>query len=173
MVLGRTIRGIILCLCTSGTLFAFSPELGIVLPRGGTRGQEVVINLHGKRLYEPQEIIFYKPGISVVSLEKVSEKRVKVKLNIAADAPLGEHPLRLRCKGGVTYMRTFWVGQFPVVNEKEPNNEFAAPQAVPMNSTVHGVAGTEDADYFDMPVTFDEVEYNAVVTVVFEVSKAE
>lgn len=133
---------------SASSLAAFSPELGVVLPRGGTRGQQVDLHLHGKYLHEPQEIIFYKPGISVVSLEKVNDKHVKAKVSIAPDAPLGEHPLRLRCKGGVTYMRTFWVGQFPVVREKEPNNEFAKPQVIALNHTVHGTAGTEDEDHY-------------------------
>lgn len=148
MMLGKTIRSAVWTVLVSGTLSAFTPELGIVLPRGGTRGQQVEVNLHGQRMHEPQEILFYKPGITVTSLEKVSDKHVKAKLSIAPYAPLGEHPLRLRCKGGVTYMRTFWVGQFPVVDEKEPNNSFSAPQSVPMNRTIHGVAGTEDADYY-------------------------
>ena len=138
----------VLLILVSDTVSAFTPELGIVLPRGGARGQEVVINLHGKRMYEPKELLLYKPGVTVAGLEKVSDKHIKAKLTIAADAPLGEHPLRLRCKGGVTYMRTFWVGQFPVVNEAEPNNEFTTPQNVTLNSTVHGTAGTEDVDYY-------------------------
>src|SRR5262249_32009448 len=34
------------------------------------------------------------------------------------------------------------------VAEAEPNNEFAAPQVIPMNVTVNGVADNEDVDYF-------------------------
>ncbi|MFK7909156.1 MAG: PPC domain-containing protein [Akkermansiaceae bacterium] len=148
MLLHKIFCGIALLAFLSSTVSAFTPELGVVLPRGGTRGTQVEINLYGKRMHEPQEIIFYKPGITVTSLKKVSEKHIKAKLNIAPGASLGEYPLRLRCKGGITYMRTFWVGQFPVVNEKEPNNDFAAPQSVPMNHTIHGTAGIEDVDYF-------------------------
>lgn len=99
-------------------------------------------------MFEPRELIFYKPGISVKSLEKIDPKKAKVVIQIAPDAPLGEHPIRLRCQGGVTYMRTFWVGQFPVIDEKEPNNDFAKPQGVAINHTVHGTSGTEDIDYY-------------------------
>lgn len=131
---------------------AFDPTLNLILPRGGTRGHEVEIHLHGDRLYEPQELIFYNHGISVKKITKIDPKHVKVQLLIAADAPLGEHPIRLRCKEGVTYMRTFWVGQFPVVKEKEPNNDFNKPNVVSMNSTIHGTAGLEDVDYFRVTV---------------------
>lgn len=133
-------------------LSAYSPELGTILPRGGQRGTEVEFNFHGKQLIEPQEIIFYKPGVSVKSLHKVKDSHVKAVLAIAPDAELGEHPVRLRCKGGVTYMRTFWVGQFATVNEAEPNNDFSKPQRVGFNTTVHGTAGLEDADYYGVTV---------------------
>ncbi|MFM7149183.1 MAG: PPC domain-containing protein, partial [Gemmataceae bacterium] len=37
---------------------------------------------------------------------------------------------------------------YPTVDEKEPNNEFANPQKIPMNVTVQGVVDSEDVDYF-------------------------
>ena len=45
-------------------------------------------------------------------------------------------------------MRTFYVGALPVVDETEPNNDFAAPQKIPLNVTVQGVVDNEDVDYF-------------------------
>ena len=36
----------------------------------------------------------------------------------------------------------------PDVVEKEPNSDFATPQEVPINSTVNGVATSEDVDYY-------------------------
>ena len=44
--------------------------------------------------------------------------------------------------------RTFSVGPYPIVNEVEPNNDFAKPQVVPFGTTVHGVAENEDVDFF-------------------------
>ena len=127
---------------------AFEPALNLILPRGGTRGQEIEIHLHGKNLFEPQELILYNEGMTVKSLSKVDDKHVKAQLLIAEDAPLGEQAIRLRCKGGVTYMRTFWVGQFPVIKETEPNNDFNKPNIIQINTTVHGTAGLEDVDYY-------------------------
>src|SRR5262249_11492276 len=34
------------------------------------------------------------------------------------------------------------------INEVEPNNDFKAPQAIPMDVTVTGIADSEDVDYF-------------------------
>lgn len=139
-------------LCAAG----FSPALNLIEPRGGKRGTEVEIRLIGDRLFEPQELLLYNQGITVKSLEKGSDpKSAKAVLVIAPDAPLGEHPMRLRCKGGLTYMRTFWVGQFETVMEarsedgkNDLNNEFNEPQKINLNVTVQGYADREDADYY-------------------------
>jgi hypothetical protein len=144
---------LIIFLITIPQLHAFHPSLNLISPRGGQLGTEVTVKLHGERLYAPEELLLYKPGITVKSLEKAGDehKQARAVLVIAPDAELGEHPMRLRCKGGVTEMRTFWVGQFPTVMEEEPNDDFASPQVVPINSTVQGVADKEDADHYRVP----------------------
>ena len=136
--------------------WAFSPELKYVQPRGGKIGSEIEVRFLGNRLFEPEEVLLYKGGISVSSLEKgEDDKSVKATFIIAPDAPLGEHPVRLRCKNGITYMRTFWVGQFPTVMEARSedgridlNNEFDSPQEINLHTTVQGWADREDADYY-------------------------
>ncbi|NIP91944.1 MAG: peptidase, partial [Akkermansiaceae bacterium] len=152
-------RGLFLlafCLLAPGG-WAFSPSLDVPQPRGGQRGSEMTIRLSGDRLYEPQELLFYRPGITVTKLEKIGDdhKAIDATIRIAADAPLGEHLFRLRCKGGISYQRTFWVGQFPNVREKRTddgsrdlNNKFDAPQDIELNTTVQGVADSEDPDYY-------------------------
>ncbi len=136
---------------------AFTPTIGIIQPRGGQRGTEMTIRLSGDRLYEPQEILLYQSGITISNLEKEGDqnKAVKATITIAPDAPLGEHLMRLRCKGGVTYQRSFWVGQYPTVMEKRSedgsrdlNSNFNEPQEIEINQTVQGVADREDADYY-------------------------
>ena len=136
---------------------AFTPTIGIIQPRGGQRGTEMTIRLSGDRLYEPQEILLYQSGITISNLEKEGDqnKVVKATITIAPDAPLGEHLMRLRCKGGVTYQRSFWVGQYPTVMEKRSedgsrdlNSNFNEPQEIEINQTVQGVADREDADYY-------------------------
>ncbi len=42
----------------------------------------------------------------------------------------------------------FSVGALDIVEEKEPNSEFASPQAIPLGVTVAGQIGNEDVDYF-------------------------
>lgn len=127
---------------------AASPVLTTVLPRGGQRGAEVEVTLAGDRLADAQELFLYKPGVTVRKLDIVDAKQVKVQLAIAADAPLGEHPLRLRTASGISELRTFWVGPLTVAEEAEPNNDFAKPQKIQLNTTVAGVIKNEDLDHF-------------------------
>jgi hypothetical protein len=151
-------RTLLLFLFSSIFAHSFSPELSRVEPRGGKLGSEVQIQLYGSRLNDPQELLLYHKGLTVKSLTPSEDgKSVKAIITIAPDAPLGEHPMRLRCKGGLTYMRTFWVGQFPTVMEarsedkkRDLNNTFKEPQKVDLNVTVQGVADREDDDYYQV-----------------------
>lgn len=117
------------------------------MPRGGQRGTEVTVTIGGARLADAQELMWYSPGIAVTKLD-AKDAQVVATLKIAPDCRLGEHAVRLRSATGLSELRTFWVGAMPIVDEKEPNTDFAAPQAIPLNVTVHGTITSEDVDYF-------------------------
>ena len=137
-----------LVLLAASSVHAATPNLSAVRPTGGQRGTEMEIRLSGARLGDAQEILYYQPGISTVSLAKVDDNNVKAKIKIAPDCRMGLHDLRLRTATGVSELRTFSVGALPETAEKEPNNDFAAPQVIAMNSVVNGVADNEDVDYY-------------------------
>ncbi|MEO8616667.1 MAG: peptidase [Luteolibacter sp.] len=129
-------------------LAAFSPVLNLVDPRGGQRGTEMEVHFYGERLEETTEALFYEPGLGLSNIEVKEAKHVIAKINIAPDAILGEHSMRLRSPGGLTELRSFWVGQFPNVFEVEPNATFDTAQKIELNCTVQGVAANEDDDYY-------------------------
>lgn len=125
------------------------PRMGIPMPRGLQRGTEAVLTIGGQRLHNPEELILYRPGLTVVKLEgSENGQSVKATLKVAADAPLGEHPVRLRTRGGLTGVRSIYVGPFASAPEIEPNTDFAAPQKIDLNGTIEGVIENEDVDYF-------------------------
>lgn len=133
-----------------GGLQAASPDFGSTIPRGGQVGSEVQIEILGNRLSDAEEILFHGPGITAKDLKVVNDKKVAVTLVIAPDCPLGEHHFRLRCRSGISFARNFWVSQFPNVLEVEPNDDFAAPQKIPMNVTIEGEAKPEETDYYQV-----------------------
>ena len=52
-------------------------------------------------------------------LEATAANRVQATVKVAANCPLGEHPVRVRTKGGITELKTFYVGPFPVVSRAD------------------------------------------------------
>ena len=148
------VRGIVLpvvaLLWVIAAARATSPQLSATTPLGAQRGTEVEIALHGERLADAREVLWYSPGIEVLKLEVPTNQaaEVKVRLKIAPDCRLGEHALRIRCASGISDLRTFWVGPYPTVKDTAPNSEFAQAQAIPANVTVEGVVENEAVHYY-------------------------
>ena len=133
---------------SASTLFAASPRLTIILPRGAQRGKDTELTFSGRLLADVEEIMFYEPGFSVKEFKPVNANSFKAVISVSPDARLGEQVCQVRTKTGISDFRTFFVGYLPDVVEKEPNSDFATPQVVPINSTVNGVAASEDVDYY-------------------------
>ncbi len=150
---------------------AGSPRLVKVSPPGGQRGTSVEAYFQGKYLEKPDEVLLYEPGITVESVEALEgevqisgrkEKveagtRVRVRLRLADDCPLGAHGLRLRTANGLTDYQRFFVGPFPTVEEDEQNpkrnDKRDAAKVVPLNSTVLGRMNEQtDVDLFQIEV---------------------
>ncbi|HEV3303691.1 MAG TPA: PPC domain-containing protein [Planctomycetaceae bacterium] len=139
--------GLAIALIGAAATWAASPSLGVILPRGLQRGATSVLTFHGGNLADAKEILFFSPGFEVTKLEP-SAGAVKATIKVAKDCRLGEHVAHVRTATGLTEYRTFYVGPFPEIKEKEPNSDFKSPQPIPMNVTVNGVIDTEDVDYF-------------------------
>ena len=144
----RRIAAFILATGSATCAMAASPQLQIVLPRGVQRGTEADIVVRGNRLADAKELLFYRPGINVTKLEATNAQSVKVHVQIPKEAPVGEYPLRVRTATGLSELRTFLVTAYPVVEEKEPNNDQEHAQPVELNTTVSGVIENEDVDCF-------------------------
>jgi hypothetical protein len=139
---------VLFLLFAAGSAHATSPYLGSIMPTGAPRGSELEVSFHGDRLQDGEEIICYEPGLQILKLNSVTNKLVTAQVKIAADCALGEHHLRVRTTTGLSELRTFFVGPFPVVAEIEPNNEPAKAQKVALNTTVAGIITSEDVDCF-------------------------
>ncbi|WP_157369286.1 PPC domain-containing protein [Zavarzinella formosa] len=164
------------CACLGFLLLAAQVEAGIprlakLSPPGGQRGTTVEVEFAGRALEKPREVLFYEPGITVESIEMVESTtnngkpvsvdpgtRVRARLKLAPDCPLGPHGLRLNTAGGLTEYVRFFVGPFPTVEENEnvskqrnDTRETAVP--VPVNSTVLGkINDPTDIDFYRIEV---------------------
>jgi hypothetical protein len=143
----------LVCLLIAGVASAAYPTFSSTKPNGGQRGTDVQVVLSGSQLSDFEGLLFMSPGFTLKSTDKVEGGKVTVTLTIAKEVPPGLHMFRIRTKTGLSHFRPFYVGQFPNVEEKEPNNDFDgtendAPQRVELNHTVEGVVLNEDVDYY-------------------------
>ncbi|RMG35259.1 MAG: peptidase [Planctomycetota bacterium] len=138
----------LISLWSCGLALAASPSLRVIQPRGVQRGTDAELTFQGARLQDTEEVFFYEPGFQVKKLEVVNASTVKAVVAVASDCRLGEHVAQLRTRSGVSEFRTFYVGPFPAVAEKEPNTEFDQAQPIDLNVTVTGVVQAEDVDHF-------------------------
>ena len=143
-----SICGVIAMLLFAASSDASSPRITSITPAGAQRGTNVEVRLAGSRLDDTQEIIFYEPGIQVEKIDTAKTNSVSANFKIGGDCPLGEYHFRLRTASGISDLKTFQVGPFPVVTETEPNNAATNAQKIALNTTVSGAIASEDVDCF-------------------------
>lgn len=132
---------------------AGSPRLTHVYPAGGQRGAEIEFACSGGNLADARELLFDTPGFKVVELKAPDEKekRLRVKVAIAAEVSLGEHSFRVVTNSGVSDVRLFYVSPFPMVEEQpEAKEEMAKPQPIALGTSVFGRTQGEDVDRFEV-----------------------
>lgn len=145
---GMIFTAVCLTLLGAETVRAASPTLSIILPRGVQRGTEAELLFSGARLADAEEILFYRPGVTVTKITPKGANQIKVQVKVAPDCRLGELTAQVRTKTGISEYRTFYIGALPSIDEKEPNTDFDKPQQISLNHTVAGVVQNEDVDYF-------------------------
>ncbi len=143
-----SIACLLMGLATAGHVLGADPVVRNVMPRGAQRGTEVELSFNGERLGDAAEVIIYEPGIEVLDFKVENDKLVKARVKLSSDQTPGIRHLRLRTKSGMSKTQNFAISALPVVEEVEPNNEFAKPQVISNNVTINGVVTNEDVDYF-------------------------
>lgn len=114
-------------------------QIESVLPRTAQRGTMLDVAIRGTQLVEPEEIIFYRPGIKCTAIGAVVpiladygkpiryglahggvvDQELRCRFEVADDCPLGEHPFHLRRKTAITQIGAIHVTPFTIVDEAE------------------------------------------------------
>ena len=128
--------------------WAVNPSIGEILPRGAARGAKATVTITGSGLADAVDLVFHESGIKLVSLKAEGDTKLTCELDIAADCPLGTQAIRVHTKSGMSNLRLFSVGALKEIDEKEPNNDPAKAEVVPLGTTINGVVTSEDVDYF-------------------------
>ncbi len=157
---------LILILSVSIAHAQVAPQLTGITPRAAQRGQTIEITLDGKNINENAQIWFDKEGINAeikkksptatvritgsgISANIPSNPRLVLSFEIAPNAPLGNHQIRLITPNGVSNPQNFIVGDLPEMKEQEPNNSTENANMLALPVTVNGsVASIDDVDMF-------------------------
>ena len=161
---------VVVGLCLAGPAFAgpMVHHIEAVTPRAGQRGTTVEVILDGAFLKDPQEVLFFRPGIKCIALKALTpyvprlstihsgyrEDRVQCTFEIAPDCPLGLHPLKLRTATELSTLSTFAVTALPLHHEAEQkqggNDRTATAEAVKLNTSVLGRMDTDERGDVDL-----------------------
>lgn len=128
--------------------FASTPEVLMMSPPGVQRGTTTEVTITGARLKDAKQILFFSPGIEATNVTATEDNVCKATITVAPDCTCDLHAFRVYTTTGLSNIRYMGVGALPIVTEVEPNSEFAKPQAIGINSTVHGIVQSEDVDYY-------------------------
>lgn len=133
---------------------AAAPDIKYLFPAGATRGATVQVAAGGNIGGWPAQVWIDRPGLQAVA----TEEQGKFSITVAADAPPGVYWLRIYNAEGAAAPLPFIVGALSEINEQEPNDSAAKPQALPSPScTVNGrLEKRGDVDTFAVSLSKDQ-----------------
>jgi hypothetical protein len=132
-----------------------APLLQPVVPLGMQRGTALEVTLTGTNLAGPTGVWTSFPAKVTIPSDANNGKdnaKLRVRLEVPKDAPLGFHSLRLATTRGMSNVRLFCIDDLPQVLETATNHSVKTAQPVPVPCVVVGKADAEVTDYFKVRV---------------------
>jgi hypothetical protein len=132
-----------------------APVLSMPAPLGMQRGTTLEITLTGTNLAEPTGLLVSFPAKVTIPPDNkngLDNTKLRVRLEVPADAPLGYHSLRLATTRGMSNLRLFCIDDLPQVLKADSSKNKATPQAVPAPCVVVGRLDSESGDYYKVTV---------------------
>ena len=143
------------------------PRLDTVSPRSVVRGQTVKITLTGQTIHDADRI-FVSPGhlpIALVPGDDKNPNQVQAEIDLPADFSPGLVTVRLHTSLGSTGSKSFYVGPFAEVAEKDDNNSREKANVATLPATLTGAIeskGDRDVWAFDVPDGSPEIVFQIV-----------
>src|SRR5258707_271600 len=125
-------------------------------PTGMQRGTTVEITLTGTNLAEPTGLWMSFPAKVTIPTDANNTKdnaKLRVRLEVPKDAPIGFHSIRMATTRGMSNVRLFCIDDLPQVQEVDTNRSKTTAQLVPVPCVVMARADAEVSDYFKVAVT--------------------
>lgn len=120
------------------------------------RGNPVELTLAGANLADPlgvwTTLSSAKVTIPTDANNGKDNTKLRVRLEVPRDAPMGFHSLRLATARGMSNFRLFCVDDLPTVPQIESSRNKATPQVVPVSCVVLGRVNAETSDWYRITV---------------------
>jgi hypothetical protein len=132
-----------------------APVLASAVPPGARRGASAEIVLTGKNLAAPTGVLATfacKVTIPTDNKNGTDATKVRVRIDVPADAPIGFHGLRLANDQGISNLVIFCVDELPEVTEAASNRDPKTAQAVPVPCVVSGQVDNLASDHYKITV---------------------
>jgi hypothetical protein len=132
-----------------------APVLNMPAPMGVQRGTTMELTLTGANLAGPSGLFTGFPAKITIPTDNkngLDNTKVRVRLEVPADAPLGYHALRLATTRGISNLRLFCIDDLPQVLEIPASHVKTTPQPLPVPCVVAGTINAEQGSYFKINV---------------------
>lgn len=132
-----------------------SPSIGVPLPMGAQPGSTIEITLTGANLNDPVSLLTDFPAKATFPTDANNTKdpaKLRVKLEVAANAQVGMRPIRLVTKQGVSNFRTFCIDDLPAGPVAAGNRAAAMALSMPVPSVAAGRIDPETSEFFRIAV---------------------
>lgn len=132
-----------------------APTLATPANIGGKRGETIELTLSGTNLNDPLGAMLSCPGKIIIPTDNkngTDPAKLRVKVELPSDCPIGLHTIRLATKRGVSNFRPFIVDELPVLAETETNRTKETAQPVTFPVVITGRSDAEASDFFKVKV---------------------
>jgi hypothetical protein len=133
-----------------------APSIGVPQPMGAQPGSTIEITLTGANLNDPIALLASFPAKATFPTDANNTKdaaKLRVKLEVAADAQIGMHPIRLVTKQGVSNFRSFCIDDLPPgPTATAANRTPSTALSIPVPGVASGRIDAETSEFFRIAV---------------------
>jgi hypothetical protein len=132
-----------------------APTLTTPVTLGAKPGEAVELTLTGTNLAEPVAVVLSCPGRASIPTDNkngTDPAKLRVKVELPPDCPIGLHTIRVITRQGVSNFRPFLVDELPTTAELETNRSKDTAQVISVPGVVTGRTDAEASDFFKLKV---------------------
>jgi hypothetical protein len=132
-----------------------APVLAMPAPLGMQRGTSLELTLTGSNLTRPTGLLVSFPAKITIPTDNkngLDNAKLRVRLEVPPDTPVGYQRLQLATRQGMSNLRLFCIDDLPQVMQAPGNHGRNTAQLIPAPCVVVGRLDNESSDYYKVAV---------------------